>query len=209
MKYLIAIALLRRLLSVAALEEPLGHESNVALLAVSSDDTNGKDTIDIMDFDLVDSYKADPRTRSLTLRGNKGARGMKGSKQPSKAYEVWGSDQSNSLRGITSPGAAGSFLWIWDSASIQNQLENDVNAAPLSCLPGNANGPCNLLHIFPAHLVEMSATSPTGHTLGDLMSFGRLHGVIKDPSNRYVNANIFAPNGGYVGIIDTHTKEAV
>jgi hypothetical protein len=51
--------------------------------------------------------------------------------------------------------------------------------------------------------------STTGATLADLVGFGRLHGVIKDPFNMYVNANFFAPTGGYNGIIDTETKEAI
>ena len=51
--------------------------------------------------------------------------------------------------------------------------------------------------------------NPTGETLGSLGLFGRLHGVIKDPFNRYVNANFFVRGGAYVGIIDTQTKEAV
>ena len=38
---------------------------------------------------------------------------------------------------------------------------------------------------------------------------GRLHGVLQDPQNKYVTANIFAPSGGYVGVIDTTTKEAI
>ena len=31
----------------------------------------------------------------------------------------------------------------------------------------------------------------------------------QDPSNRYVNANFFVPGGGYIGVIDTYTKEAI
>ena len=120
-------------------------------------------------------------------------------------YEVWGSDQSNSVPGQTSKGVNGSLLWIWDSDSIQDQLGGGVAATPLTCSPDKAAGPCDLLTIFPQDLVE----SGSGALLGNLSQFGRLHGTIPDPSTRYVTANIFAPGGGYVGIIDTVTKEAV
>jgi hypothetical protein len=53
----------------------------------------------------------------------------------------------------------------------------------------------------------------TGETLGSLHDngapFGKLHGALPDPQNQYVNVNMFAPNGGYVGIMDGETKEAV
>lgn len=32
---------------------------------------------------------------------------------------------------------------------------------------------------------------------------------VQDPLNKYVNANFFVPGGGYVGVIDTETKEAI
>ena len=118
-------------------------------------------------------------------------------------YEVWASDQSNSVPGETSAGVKGSYLWIWDSSAIQEQLNGGTDAKPLSCTTA-PEGPCDLLDIFPQDL-----TDGTGGTLGSLPAFGRLHGVIKDPQNLYVNANIFAPGGGYVGIIDTETKEAI
>lgn len=125
-------------------------------------------------------------------------------------YEVWASDQSNSVAATESPGTKGSFLWIWDSESIQGQLDKSGDAKPLSCTPLTAHGPCDLLEIFPQTLAEYGADDfATGKKLEDLDAFGRLHGVIKDPSNRYVNANIFAPGGGYVGVIDTETKEAI
>jgi len=53
-------------------------------------------------------------------------------------------------------------------------------------------------------LKEVGTDSPL-----DNSKFGRLHGVLKDPSNRYVTVNIFAPNAGYVGVMDTETKEAI
>ena len=71
-------------------------------------------------------------------------------------------------------------------------------------------GPCDLLEVFPQDLEEYNANGmPTGNTLADVSGFGRLHGMLPDPLNRYFNVNIFAPGGGYVGIIDAETKEAV
>lgn len=119
-------------------------------------------------------------------------------------YEVWASDQSNSVPGQNSAGVKGSFLWIWASGAIQHHIEGVLDAIPLSCSPSKDVGPCNLLDIFPQDLTDQN-----GNLLGDLNGFGRLHGVTKDPSNRYVAANIFAPEGGYVGVIDTLTKEAI
>eukprot|EP00984_Skeletonema_dohrnii_P007013 scaffold2499_cov70-Skeletonema_dohrnii-CCMP3373.AAC.1 len=120
-------------------------------------------------------------------------------------YEVWGADQSNSVAGETPAGVKGSFLWVWDSESIADQLAGGADATPLSCTPNDTVGPCNLLDIFPQDLKEVGSHA----ALEDLTAFGRLHGVINDPSNLYVTANIFAPSGGYVGIIDTKTKEAI
>mmetsp|Transcript_27566 Transcript_27566/g.58252 ORF Transcript_27566/g.58252 Transcript_27566/m.58252 type:complete len:588 (+) Transcript_27566:103-1866(+) len=126
------------------------------------------------------------------------------------SYEVWGSDQSNSVRDVASPGVQGSFLWIWDSASIKHQLEGGQDAVPLSCTPNEETGPCNLLDIFPDSLTQYDQDGNVLGTLGDLTDkFGRLHGVIADPYNRYVTANIFTPSGGYVGVIDTETKGAI
>ena len=127
-------------------------------------------------------------------------------------YEVWASDQSNSRAGVTSPGTNGSWLWIWDGRDVEKQLRSGQPARPLSCdgrnLPGQ--GPCDLWEVFPGSLKEFEADgTPTGRTLAEAPGFGRLHGMLPDPQNRYMNANIFAPKGGYVGIIDGRTKEAV
>lgn len=124
-------------------------------------------------------------------------------------YEVWGADQSNSDPSATAKGTSGSFLWIWDSKSIKKQLKGKSDAVPLSCTLDSSAGPCDLNDIFSSDLEEYDATGPTGSTLGDLMGFGRLHGILQDPQNKYVTANIFAPSGGYVGVIDTATKEAI
>ena len=137
-------------------------------------------------------------------------RGLRDRRQAkSGKYEVWGSDQSNSVEDEKTPGVKGSFLWVWDSDSIQNQLAGGDDAAPLSCSPNKASGPCDLLDVFPKELMQVAQDGRELGELGNLSGFGRLHGVIEDPSNRYVTANIFAPSGGYVGIMDTQTKEAV
>ena len=133
---------------------------------------------------------------------------------PVKGYEVWASDQSNSVPGVASRGTEGSFLWIWDSADIERQLEGGPDAEPLGCGKGwrtrKVAGPCDLNDVFPASLVEVDADGePTGETRGSLPAFGRLHGMLPDPQDRYLTANIFAPGGGYVGVIDRRTKTAV
>ena len=134
--------------------------------------------------------------------------------EPSYDYEVWAADQSNSVPGQSAKGVKGSYLWIWDSMVMADYLESSSpeqeEAKPLSCTPIDAFGPCNLLDIFPPTLERcVDGFCFSAETLDTLPSFGRLHGVLVDPSGRYVTANIFAPNGGYVGVIDTQTKEAV
>ena len=138
-------------------------------------------------------------------------------------YEVWASDQSNSVAGADGPGLVGSYIWIWDQDAIEAQIAGGPDAQPLPCVPGQgtktgkskkgasaATGPCDLNEVFPASLAEYDADgNATGATLGDLTRFGRLHGMLVDPQQRYLTANIFAPSGGYVGIIDTKSKGAV
>jgi len=128
-------------------------------------------------------------------------------------YEVWAADQSNTSPGQPSLGIKGGFLWIFDSDDIEIQLATGVDAKPLSCTPSAAEGPCNMLDVFPQNLQRFThngeALVATGETLGDLPGFGRLHGVIRDAQGKYVNVNFFAPSGGYVGVIDVKTKEAV
>ncbi len=128
----------------------------------------------------------------------------------SQGYEVWASDQSNSVPNQSSLGVKGSFLWIWDSQDIERQLAGGQSAQPLGCAPGALQGPCDLLDVFPEDLIEVDHLGqPTGMKLGDLNGFGRLHGMIPDPQQRYMNVNIFAPSGGYVGVIDARSKAAI
>jgi len=129
----------------------------------------------------------------------------------SDGYEVWGADQSNSVPGVASRGVNGSYMWIWDSKDVEKQLKGGKEAQPLGCDGKNraGDGPCDVRDVFPSSLVEHSDSGPTGNTLGDLPAFGRLHGMLPDPQNRYMNVNMFAPGGGYVGIVDGETKAAV
>jgi len=110
-------------------------------------------------------------------------------------YEVWAPDQSNSVVDAGAPGVNGSFIWIWDSTDIEAQLAGMGDAQPLGC--GNNNGG------------NAPNGTSTGNLLSDLNGFGRLHGILPDPQSRYVAASIFAPRGGYIGIIDTETKGAI
>ncbi|TBR60691.1 hypothetical protein B4U84_07505 [Westiellopsis prolifica IICB1] len=128
-------------------------------------------------------------------------------------YEIWGADQSNSVSGVQSRGINGSWIWVWDSKDVNKQLNyGGKEAKPLGCDGKNraGEGPCNIHDVFPASLIEYKTDGqPTGNTLGNLPAFGRLHGMLTDPQNKYMNVNLFAPNGGYVGIIDGRTKGAV
>ena len=128
-----------------------------------------------------------------------------------KEYEIWGSDQSNSVEGVAQPGVKGSWLWIWNSKDVEKQIKSGEIAKPLGCDGQNlaGKGPCNLNEIFLATLIEHDHNGKTTKTLADAESFGRLHGMLPDPQNLYMNANIFSPQGGYVGIIDGETKEAI
>jgi hypothetical protein len=128
---------------------------------------------------------------------------------PGEGYEIWGSDQSNSVAGVEARGVNGSWIWIWDSQDVEQQLATGEVAQPLGCNGDNraGDGPCNIYDVFPSTLVEYDVDGATGQQLGT--EFGRLHGMLTDPQNRYMNVNLFSPDGGYVGIIDGETKEAV
>ncbi len=125
-------------------------------------------------------------------------------------YEVWGADQSNSVSSAPSRGTIGSWIWVWNSEDVHSQITNGTTAQPLGC-DGNNNpgdGPCDLLDVFPSTLVEHDSNGVTGASLGDY-DYGRLHGALPDPQNRYMNINLFGPGNGFIGIMDGMTKEAV
>ena len=128
-------------------------------------------------------------------------------------YEIWAADQSSTVRDQTALGLRGGFLWIWTDDAIQKTISNK-KVLPLSCKPkpesGPWVGPCDWFDIFPGALAQQQGpTSPTGKTLNDLDNVGVWHGIVKDPSNKYVLFILFAKGGGYVGIIYTRTRGAV
>ncbi len=125
-------------------------------------------------------------------------------------YEVWGADQSNSVSGASARGTMGSLIWVWNSEDIHTQLTNGTTAQPLGCNGNNTpgEGPCDLLDVFPDTLDEYDDNGDTGAVLGDY-SYGRLHGALPDPQNRYMNINLFGPGNGFIGIMDGATKEAI
>ena len=134
----------------------------------------------------------------------------------SEPYEIWGSDQSNSVRDVGSRGVNGSYMWIWDGKDVGNQIKKGTPAQPLGCDGSNTpgDGPCDLNVVFPGNLQESEddGQTTTGETLASVGSFGRLHGMLPDPQGLYQNVNSFVTGsnpGGYVGIVDARTKEAV
>lgn len=121
-------------------------------------------------------------------------------------YEVWAADQSNTAPGQTGLGVKGGLLWIWDGKDIERLVANGGRRAdPMPCTPNAQQGPCDILQMFPPDLLSDS----TATRLGDLPGFGRLHGALIDPYNKYAALSMFVPGGGYVGIVDTTTKEAI
>ncbi len=127
-------------------------------------------------------------------------------------YEIWAADQSSTVPNQIALGARGGRLWIWKDKAIQGTISNKTTP-PLPCKPKPSSGPwvgpCDLFDIFPGSLSQMNSTGPTGKTLQELDNIGVWHGLVKDPSNKYVLASLFARGGGYVGIIDTRTRGAV
>ena len=121
-------------------------------------------------------------------------------------YEVWATDQSNTAQNQALLGVKGGLLWIWDGKAIEKLVSNGGRRVdPLPCTPNAQQGPCDILEMFPPDLLSDS----TGLRLGDLPGFGRLHGALIDPYNKYAALSMFVPGGGYIGIVDTTTKEAI
>jgi len=126
-------------------------------------------------------------------------------------YEVYGSDQSNSVAGEGARGVNGSYIWIWRSEDVEKQIKKGTTALPIGCDGSNTpgDGPCDLKDVFPGTLEEHDGAGLTGLTLATSPAFGRLHGMIADPQQKYMNINSFVPGGGYVGIMDGATKQAI
>ncbi|KNC76682.1 hypothetical protein SARC_10828 [Sphaeroforma arctica JP610] len=130
--------------------------------------------------------------------------------QVSADYEVWAVDQSNSVAGESALGVKGSFLWVFSSDEIEKQVEGLTEQAKSEpCTPDATEGPCDLLEIFPQDLTASFANGTTAGELRDLDSFARFHYARPDASNNYVLINMFMPGGGYIGVVDSRTKEAV
>ncbi len=145
---------------------------------------------------------------------------------PSAGYEVWAADQANSVSG-QSLGRVGSYIYIWNSSDIDAQIAGGLAAQPVGCDGNNVvgEGPCDLNDVFLSAFVEDAGADgviqdqgvnedasqgATGRTLGDSdTAIGRIHGMLPDPQNMYLNVNAFAPGAGYIGIMDARTKEAV
>jgi hypothetical protein len=121
-------------------------------------------------------------------------------------YDVWAADQSNTAPGQTGLGVKGGLLWIWNGKAIERLVTfGGKPPKPLPCTPDAEQGPCDILEMFPPDLLSDS----TAIRLGDLPGFGRLHGALIDPYNKYAALSMFVPGGGYIGIVDTRTKEAI
>lgn len=120
-------------------------------------------------------------------------------------YELWASDQSNTVVGKGALGIDGSLLWIWDNKTIEKQVDGGRSAAPMPCA-GTA-APCDTNLVFPAGLSEYNEFNAfTGNMRP---SAGRLHSAFIDPQQKYALLSFFAPGGGMVGVMDAETKEAV
>ncbi|MDH4049140.1 MAG: hypothetical protein OEW68_16680 [Gammaproteobacteria bacterium] len=120
-------------------------------------------------------------------------------------YELWGSDQSNSVPGQASLGVNGSFVWIWHSDDVEEQVGGGSTARPLPC--AGTDAPCDTNLVFPADLDEYDEDNePTGDTRP---LTGRLHSSFIDPQQKYALLSFFSPGGGMVGIMDAETKEGI
>ncbi len=135
-----------------------------------------------------------------------GLAGMASGQKKPVEYEVWAADQSNTAAGQPSLAVKGGYLWIWNGKDVERQ-EKDPKfvAKPLPCTPTKTAGPCDMLEMFPGDL----KSSLNMAELDTLTGFGRFHGVQIDPQNKYVAISMFASNGGYIGVVDTKTREAI
>ena len=131
------------------------------------------------------------------------------------AYEVWASDQSNSKAGETGIGVQGSFINIWNSDDVEAQIAGGATAKPVGCgVDANVAGagPCDINDIFSGDLVDETGKKLSDPSVGSTRNgFGRLHGMLSDPSGKYMNFNLFKTtgDGGLVGIMDGETKTAI
>jgi hypothetical protein len=120
-------------------------------------------------------------------------------------YELWASDQSNTVAGKAALGIDGSLLWIWDNKAIEKQVDGGPAALPMPCA-GTA-APCDTNLVFPAGLSEHSEFNVSTGNVRPLV--GRLHSSFIDPQQKYALLSFFAPGGGMIGVMDAGTKEAI
>ncbi len=126
-------------------------------------------------------------------------------------YEVWGTDQSNQTPGASALGDRGSAMYIWNSLDVDAQIAGGAKAEPLGCGADAGvagKGPCQIDDVFPGTLEnELGKKLSENQNSG----FARMHGSLSDPQNMYMNINMFKTGGtgGFVGIMDGRTKEAV
>ena len=66
----------------------------------------------------------------------------------STTYEVWGCDQSNTVAGLDTLGAKGSYLWIWDNVDVDDVINTGVTPKSKGCTPDSTEGPCDLLEML-------------------------------------------------------------
>ncbi len=130
------------------------------------------------------------------------------------AYEVWASDQSNSVAGAAGLGSLGSYIYVWDSDDVKKQISGGSAAKPVGCgADANAagKGPCDIREIFTATLKDETGAVLRNEAGGNNGGFGRLHGMLSDPMGKYMNFNLFKTggDGGLVGIMDAEKKVAV
>ena len=69
-------------------------------------------------------------------------------KSSTTTYEVWGCDQSNTVAGLDTLGAKGSYLWIWDNADVDDVINTGVTPKSKGCTPDSTEGPCDLLEML-------------------------------------------------------------
>ncbi len=63
-------------------------------------------------------------------------------------YEVWGSDQSNTVPNLDALGIKGSYLWIWDETDVDEVITSGVTPKSKGCTPDATEGPCDLLDML-------------------------------------------------------------
>lgn len=132
-------------------------------------------------------------------------KGGRGGSHGDIRYELWASDQSNTVANKAALGIDGSLLWIWDNTAIEKQINGGPAASPIPC--AGTVAPCDTNLVFPAGLSEHNESNTATGNARPLA--GRLHSAFIDPQQKYALLSFFAPGGGMIGVMDAETKEAV